>query len=94
MEDNTEPKITKRQWIKYWIKGTYDNFLQFIGIRLPDEWLLLQAIEKEYGDDAAKSMLTSAIILGLDFGKRNNKETIRKIRENVKKGPRKIKTKG
>ena len=74
MSDNTKVK-----WLGLFLKGKYDQFLQFLGLRIHNEWLLLRAIEREHGEEEAKALFASAIILGLKYGVKNNKQTIDKI---------------
>lgn len=70
---------TKVEWLGLFLRGKYDHFLQFLGLRIHNEWLLLRAIEREHGEEEAKALLASAIILGLKYGVKNNKQTIDKI---------------
>lgn len=76
--------MTKREWIKYWLKGTYKQILQLLGLKLSDHWLLLRAIGRKHGEEEAKALWVAAIHLGLKHGTRNNKETRDKIIEATK----------
>lgn len=71
-------EFTKGKWWLF-LRGKYDQLLQFLGIRITDEWLLLRAIHREYGEEEAKSLYAASIILGLNCGTKNNKQTIDRI---------------
>lgn len=67
----------------FWLKAKWRLFLQLIGLYISDEWLLLQSINKEYGDDVGELLLVGAILLELEFGMR--KSSVPKIREKVER---------
>ena len=75
--------------VRLFLKGKYDQFLQFLGLRIPNEWLLLRAIHREYGEEEAKELYAASIILGLKYGVKNNKQTINKIVKVTAKVPEK-----
>ena len=50
-----------------------------LGLRLSDHWLLLRTICRDYGNEKAKALLTTSVILGLKYGMKNNKQTISRI---------------
>lgn len=64
---------------KMFLIGKYDQFLQFLGLRVSNEWLLLRAIHREYGEKEAKNLYAMGIILGLKHGTKNNNRTVEKI---------------
>lgn len=49
-----------------WIKSKFRQLLELLGIAIPHDWLLLKAIEKEYGKDAAASCLVTSLFIELD----------------------------
>ena len=71
-------EFTKGDWWLF-LRGKYDHLLQFLGLRITNEWLLLRAIHYEYGEEEAKSLYATSIILGLNCGTKNNKQTIDRI---------------
>lgn len=79
--------MTKRETIKYWVKGVYDQTLQLLGIRISDFWLLIRAIHRDHGGEEAKALWAASICLALKHGNRNNKETRDKIIEATKEDP-------
>lgn len=70
--------------MKFWLKAKWNLVLQLMGLRVSDEWLLLQAIIKEYGEEVGEILLAEAILLELRFGAK--KASVQKIREEVRKG--------
>lgn len=73
--------MSKWTSVKVYIQAYYDRLLQFLNIRISNEWLLLRAIHERYGDSEAKEVYANSILLGLEHGVRNNKSTVKAIRE-------------
>ncbi len=65
--------------MKYWIKAKYYQFLILLGLRIDGEWLLLRVLIREYGDDRAQSLYTSAILLDIKYNSVPTKKKIQQI---------------
>ena len=67
--------------MRNWLSIKWDEFLVFLGLRLPDEWLLLQAIKKVTDHATAKQAFTVMVIIRLTYGTKCTKENIKRIIE-------------
>lgn len=72
-------KLVKYKWLRLFLVAKHKQFLQFLGLRLTDEWFLLRAIQREHGMEEAKALCAAAVILGLKYGTKNNTQTVNKI---------------
>lgn len=57
--------------MKMWFRAKRRQFLELLGLRVTGQWTLLRAVNKLYGEEAAKACLVEAIMLELECGIRN-----------------------